>query len=378
MKPGKRLVFVRRSFTAFGGGELILQSAMERLRSRGYDISIVAQEWNAGADIHHIPCRPSRTWRPWRARSFARAACGAVATIGPALVQSNERIPCCDILRAGDGVHRAYLARRARYLGLGARLFQGLSPFHRDLLKLEREALASPRVKAIIAISRMVQEDLESNFDLGSKRVVHIPNGVDLEKFTPLARDIHREEVRQGMQVPADSHVTLFVGSGFARKGLAVAIQALAKAKGAGELWVAGSDKRIGHYQALAERSGVARRVRFLGAVGNMIPLYGAADAVILPSFYEPFGSVTLEGLATGLPVVVSNDSGSAEAVVQLNPALVAETGSVDSTAKALSEAIATGSSPATRAGARAVAERYGVEAMVDRMMEVYNMVENG
>jgi UDP-glucose:(heptosyl)LPS alpha-1,3-glucosyltransferase len=376
MAHSKRLVFVRRSFTAFGGGELILQSAMERLKSRGYDISIIAQEWNAGSDIRHIPCRPPRTWRPLRARSFARAACNAVANIEPALVQSNERIPCCDILRAGDGVHRAYLERRARHFGTGARLFQNVSPFHNDLLRLEREALCSPRVKAVIAISQMVKQDIEKYFELGTKKVVHIPNGVDLDKFTPHARDRHRHDVRQRMQVHPDSHVTLFVGSGFARKGLAVAIQAIAKTTDAGELWVAGSDSRISRYRSLAEQSGVGHRVRFLGAVGDMVPLYGAADAVVMPSYYEPFGSVALEGLASGLPVVVSEDSGAAEAVVQLNPALIARTGSIESTANALSEAIAVRSSSAARSAARTVAERYGVETMVDRMLDLYNVVD--
>lgn len=367
------LIFVRRSYSAFGGGELLLQRTMERMQARGRDVSIIAQDWVDVEGVRYIPARPGWTVRTLRARAFSNTVCGIVGAMGPAVVQSNERILCCDILRAGDGVHAAYVARRAAHIGLPGRLMQNVSPFHHEMMKLEREAFASPRLKAVIAISEMVKRDIEQAFDMTGKKLVHIPNGVDLQRFNPSAQDFYRVETRKRLQVSPTRNVVLFAGSGFARKGLAVAIQAIARLKDDSELWVAGSDTRIGGYKLLAQRLGVGKRVRFLGGVKDMLPLYGAVDAVVLPSLYEPFGTAVLEGMACGLSVVVSTDCGAAEAVNRFDPRLIVETGSVDALAVAIERALDQGATAGAKAAARAVAENYGLDAMVDKMLSLYD-----
>lgn len=369
------LIFVRRSYNSFGGGELLLQKTMEQIQARGRNVSIIAQDWTGLDTVRHIPCRPKPTLRTFRARAFSDAVCALLTRAGPSIVQSNERILCCDILRAGDGVHAAYLARRARHLALPGRLMQEISPFHREMVKLERETFASPRLKAVIAISEMVKRDIEQAFDMSGRKLVHIPNGVDLERFNPAVPEAFRSATRKRLQADPDRRVVLFAGSGFARKGLATAIEAIAMLEDDCELWVAGSDSRVGGYKLLARQLGVQQRVRFLGGVPDMAPIYGAVDAVVLPSIYEPFGTAVLEGMACGLPVVVSKDCGAAEAVRQFDPRLVAETGSAKAFSVALRLALDHASDARARAAIRLVAERYGLDVMVDRMLALYGSV---
>jgi UDP-glucose:(heptosyl)LPS alpha-1,3-glucosyltransferase len=77
-------------------------------------------------------------------------------------------------------------------------------------------------------------------------------------------------------------------------------------------LIVVGDDARVGRYKTLAER--YARgKVTFVGRCEDVERYYGAADVVALPSIQEAFGNVVLEGLASGLPVVVSKTVGAAE-----------------------------------------------------------------
>ena len=77
-------------------------------------------------------------------------------------------------------------------------------------------------------------------------------------------------------------------------------------------LIVVGDDAQRGHYKALADR--YARgKVTFVGRRADVERYYGAADLVALPSVQEAFGNVVLEGLAVGLPVVVSKTVGAAE-----------------------------------------------------------------
>ena len=246
------------------------------------------------------------------------------------------------------------------------------------MVSLERAAFASPRLKAVIAISEMVKRDIEQAFDVDGKLLVHIPNGVDLQRFTPALRDFHRHETRQRLRADPTANVLLFVGSGFARKGLATAIQAIARMRDGSELWVAGSDSRISRYKHLAEHLGVGPRIRFLGGVRDMLPIYGAVDAAVLPSLYEPFGTAVLEGMACGLPVAVSSDCGAAEAVSQFDPRLIAETGSVDALANAIRRAFDHASDASAKASSRSVAESYGLDTMVDRMLDLYDSMEMG
>lgn len=62
--------------------------------------------------------------------------------------------------------------------------------------------------------------------------------------------------------------------------------------------------------RALARRLGVADRIRFLGGVGDVLPLLQAADTYVMPSIYEGFGIAAIEALATGLPALFANVAG--------------------------------------------------------------------
>jgi UDP-glucose:(heptosyl)LPS alpha-1,3-glucosyltransferase len=64
-------------------------------------------------------------------------------------------------------------------------------------------------------------------------------------------------------------------------------------------------------YRARARALGVERRVHFAGVRGDMAPLYRAADCFVLPSHYEAFSLVTLEAMASGLPVLLSRVNGA-------------------------------------------------------------------
>jgi UDP-glucose:(heptosyl)LPS alpha-1,3-glucosyltransferase len=55
--------------------------------------------------------------------------------------------------------------------------------------------------------------------------------------------------------------------------------------------------------------------VRFLGEVGDLRPIYAAADIFILPSIYDPFSNACLEALACGLPVITTRDNGFSEII---------------------------------------------------------------
>jgi len=108
--------------------------------------------------------------------------------------------------------------------------------------------------------------------------------------------------------------VILYVGSGYARKGVAILLEALAHmATPSAEVWIVGRDKHENHYRQQARKLGVEKRVRFLGAQPDVRPFLGAADLFCLPTLYDPLPNAALEALACGLPVVTTTTCGAAE-----------------------------------------------------------------
>lgn len=370
----ERIILVRQQFTRHGGGELILDRMLSALAARGVALALLGRSWNERKDIQFIHCDPPRFPRFSRERRFARAACRRLAAETGALVQSHERIPCCDIFRAGDGVHAAYLRERTRHMRRFRRAALMAHPYHRSILALERDTFACQRLKAVLVNSDMVAGEVEMHFGFPRDRIHLVPNGIDLDRFHPGARDRHRSEVRANLGTDHNRPVLLFVGSGYKRKGLDRAIAALAASKIGAELWIVGNDRQPGRYVTLAERHGISRsRVRLVGPVGDPLPYYAAADALILPSVYDPFPSTVLEALACGLPVVTSTGCGARDVVARLDPRLVQHAGDVGALSSAIRVALDLAGRSTTMEHTRAIAAEYDLAQMTDRLLAVYS-----
>jgi UDP-glucose:(heptosyl)LPS alpha-1,3-glucosyltransferase len=280
------------------------------------------------------------------------------------VVQSHERTLCQDVYRAGEGCHRGYLEamsprshRRAAY--------------HRLLLALERRVFAT--TPHIVAISRRGAEEIARIYAVPAARLSVVYNGVDLRRFHPDNRARHRASARAEAAIPADAWVALFAGSGFERKGLATALEALAAVDDrTSRLLVVGKgDTRP--YRATAERLGLDRRVAWLGARPDLERWYAAADVLVLPTRYEPFGNVHLEALASGVPVVTTTASGGAEAIAPDSGAVVAP-----GDAKAFAAALdgLRGMDPARLlTAARTAAEPFTHERQVTDFQRIYQRV---
>jgi UDP-glucose:(heptosyl)LPS alpha-1,3-glucosyltransferase len=217
------------------------------------------------------------------------------------VVQSHERTLSQDVYRAGEGCHRAWLAARAR---------KSRGVYNRLVLALERRVFAG--TPKIVAIARAGKAEIERLYGVPGGRVHVVYNGVDLARFDRAVAS--RASARAEAGIPSDAHVLLFVGSGFERKGLATAIEALAKVAPPARLLVIGKGD-VAAYRVLAGRLGITDRIAWLGARPDVERWYAAADVAVLPTIYEPFGNVHLEALAAGIPIVTTTCAGGAEVV---------------------------------------------------------------
>ena len=326
-----RLAVIRQRYTPFGGAERFLESALASLIAHGVAVTLYTREWRGGGPEGVEPkiVDPFHVGGLWRDAGFARAVCKSLATAHADLVQSHERLACCDVFRAGDGVHATWLEERMRHLGPLRRFGVRINPHHRYRVAVERRMFESPRLRAVICNSTMVKDDIATRFRVEPSRLTVIYNAVASDVFSPALRS-HRPRVRLRHRIPEHATAFLHVGSGFERKGVATAIDALAKLPPPAHLIVVGRDKHAARYEARARERGVARRVTFTGPLADPRPYYGAADAFVLPTLYDPCPNAALEAMACGMPIVTSTRSGAAELAQAHEAGFVAPPGDAD------------------------------------------------
>jgi D-inositol-3-phosphate glycosyltransferase len=199
-------------------------------------------------------------------------------------------------------------------LGVVKRRHQGARDTSPAIRLCEEATLAREVDRIVATCSDEVFELVRMGADL--RRVAVVPCGVDLELFRADGPSAPR---------PADGARLLVVSRLVERKGIGDVVAALTRLPGV-ELVVAGgppaeelaSDPEARRLVALAERVGVADRVRLLGRVGraDLPDLYRSADLVVSVPWYEPFGIVALEAMACGVPVVASAVGGLVDSVV--------------------------------------------------------------
>lgn len=356
-----RIALVRQRYNPYGGAERFVDCALAALERAGAEVTLITRRWNPAGSRRVLIVDPPYVGNVWRDAGFARAARATWKRERFDLVQSHERIPGCTVYRAGDGVHRQWLEYRAAAASPLERLAMRANPYHRYACEAERRLFVHPALRAVICNSRMVRADIQRHFSVPQEKLPVIYNGVDLEHFRSSG------EGKTG-DAPA---AFVFVGSGFARKGLDAALHALALVPEA-RLVVAGRDRDAGRYAALAAKLGVAARVRMLGGVEDVRPLYAAADCFILPTLYDPFPNAALEALAMGVPIIVSRRSGAAELVREGDNGWLCEPADAPGLAARMRLAAERARSGAMRAAARASAEPFGMDAMAQQLAALY------
>lgn len=366
-----KLALIRQRYTPYGGAERFVSRAIDALEKAGTQVTILTRRWD-NQDRTALICDPFYLGSLWRDWGFARCVCSALAREPFDLVQSHERIACCDVYRAGDGVHREWLWQRRRKQGWVARFGVAVNPYHHYMLAAERRTLTNARLRAVICISKMVREEIREHFGVPDEKLHVIYPGIDLEAFHPRLRTLHRTERRIALGIADSELVLLFVGSGFARKGVDVLLRAVHRARTPCRVLVIGRDKHLVRYERLARALGLGAHVRFLGGQDDVRPYYACADALVMPTLYEPFGNANIEAMAMGLPVITSTKAGASEFIEAGVQGYVCDALDVG----AFADAIDALKNPARCAQlgemARVRAEAYGIQAMGAQLLRLY------
>ncbi|MGA9874086.1 MAG: glycosyltransferase family 4 protein [Rhodococcus sp. (in: high G+C Gram-positive bacteria)] len=199
---------------------------------------------------------------------------------------------------------------------------------------------------AVITCSASMKDEVTRLFDIQDASVNVIRNGIDIRTWS-----YQRRRPRSG---PA---TLLYVGRLEYEKGIQDAIAALPRIRRTHPgttLAIAGEGTQFGWLAGLARTHRVARAVSFLGSLDHeeLLANLHSADAIVLPSRYEPFGIIALEAAAAGAPLVASTAGGLGEAIVDGVTGLSFPPADVGELASAVRRVLDDGPAAQTRADA--------------------------
>jgi UDP-glucose:(heptosyl)LPS alpha-1,3-glucosyltransferase len=278
-----RIALLRRRFSPTGGAERYLERLAAALRDSGHKVTLICESWPAPDtaldDVRTVPSN--------NPTSFALTIAGLSLHKEFDVVFSLERVPGCDVYRAGDGVHAEWLEQRADYGGIKGRIQNWLRPKNREICALETEVFRPGNTRHIIANSEQIKKSIIARFAYPSEQISVIYNGIPVKKYA----SGNRANGRAALDLSPNQYVVLLVGAGRERKGVKYARAAVKKVPGA----------RL----VVIDRPPPA----------PMPDVYAAADVFILPTLYDPFANVTLEALAAGLPVLTTRHNGACEII---------------------------------------------------------------
>ena len=309
MSNGKlTIAFARRGYSPSGGAEAYLKRLAQGVVDLGHEARLVAtddwptNEWSFGS-ITRVKANSAIGFADELKTTRPQLSCDVLMSL--------ERVWCCNVYRAGDGVHQAWLNRRRRFEMPLQRFVRSLNRNHRDILQLEESLFARGGAGRVIANSEMVKDEIVDLYRYPADKIDIVRNGVPLDRFR--SDPALREKSRVDLKLKPDEVALLFAGSGWERKGLRFAIEAFELCRDRKlRLLVAGRGDARGYKP---KRFFTEEPIRFLGEVADLRPIYAAADIFILPSVYDPFSNACLEALASGLPVITTRDNGFSEII---------------------------------------------------------------
>lgn len=296
-----------------GGVERAVTETANQLVKRGHEVTIYA------ARVDHAVLDPRVRVRrvnvPLRldARTglgFRRRCTRAIAADAPDAHGAFGSLSPLGGLLWVPSVHReAYellLSRR----GFAGRLGIALHPYHWIRLRLERSMFRPGSHALILVQTEAVRAEIRRGYGEAG-RIDFLPWGFDNETFNPRRRAERRAEARRFFGYSPDDRVLLFAANELERKGFEVLLAALARVPEVKLLGDGRETPRPGAFEA----HGIGDRVQWRGHPGGISMLHAAADVLVLPTRYEPWGLVIVEALGSGLPVVTSRLAGASMAV---------------------------------------------------------------
>jgi glycosyltransferase involved in cell wall biosynthesis len=325
-----------------GGAERVLYEQSARLARKGHHVHVLTRRLPEHASGHET-IDGVHEWRYETDRQNALSFLNSTVSNGRILfedLQLKHSFDCINFHQpfSAYGVIQSPMSRSIRKVytchSLSFEEYQSRNPRPQSITekasfqaniqgrkRIEKKALGASKI--IITLSAFTKDRLCNTYGISSDKIVVIPGGVDLAGFYPTAS---RMRIRKRLDIPTDHMILLSVRNLIPRMGLENLIHAMKDVVSRVEnvtLLLGGSGPLKEELIALTQKLGLENHIHFAGFIpeDDLPDYYRASDIFILPTLeLEGFGLVTLEALASGLPVLGTPVGGTLEILNKLDP----------------------------------------------------------
>lgn len=294
------------------------------LAERGHDPRVFAVE---GTGAFHAVRAPSAFTRGRRERALGDALVTAAREARCDVTVGIRHLPRVDLYWPHAGSHAAALrgsqsARAGRLLAPEEVRAGGR---HRAFLEMERGLLEGGGARRIACVSNLVFRELAAAYPRAAARLVHVPDGVDTERFHPRERERKGAWLRSELEIDPGTPLLGFSARRPELKGLPAVLEALAGMPARPWRLLVAGPRDAGTWAERARASGLSSdRIRVVAEI-DPVAFASASDVLLHPTWRDACGLVVLEALAAGTPVVTTVQAGAAEVVGTLEQGEVLE-----------------------------------------------------
>lgn len=314
-----RIAFAIVSLFPGGGLQRDCIEIAKTIRSYGHDVTIYTaqiSDMNLAGDIPVVIFPNSEITNHQKQRRFAID------------IRDNVRKQC-DLLVGFDklmDLDILYCADASIYYRMIKRPLLFLLPRYRAFLKLEGDSFARDRPADLMLLGQNQLNEYRSVWQTEHERMILLPPTISSTRRKPEHRhNGTRQRIRAQLNLKPDEWVWITIGVQPRTKGIDRIIQALPNFPDA-RLLIAGifeTSKTSGKLADQARTLGVSSRISWLGHREDITTLLSAADLMLHPARYDTTGTVILEAIINGVPVVTSAACGYASHVEAANAGIV-------------------------------------------------------
>jgi UDP-glucose:(heptosyl)LPS alpha-1,3-glucosyltransferase len=305
-----KIAFCLFAYRPFGGLQRDFCRIAQICAGRGHSVDVFTMQWQGaipeGFDVHVLPV--SRLRNHERSREFSQLLARELRNKSFNVVVGFNRITGIDVYYAADP---CYIAKVRELHGPLYRL----TGRYRHFSAVERELFGPGSETRILLLAEQEIANYVHYYHTPLERFTVLPPGISPDRRAPPDAARIRKDFRKAHKLGDNDRLVLMVGSGFRTKGLDRAIRSFAalpeELGQRSTLMVVGEDNER-PFRKMAKQLGVAGRVRFMQGQEDVTRFMLGADLLIHPAYSENTGTVLLEAVIAGLPVLATDVCGYA------------------------------------------------------------------
>ncbi len=304
-----KLAFVLFKYFPFGGLQRDMLRVAHVCQARGHDIHVYCLTWDGdvpdGIEVHLLPIK--RLTNHSKYESFYEELQTRLVQDGIEGVIGFNRMPGLDLYYAADACFKDKLSRRNSLLQLGSR--------YRHFLEYEKAVFGKESRTHVLLISPSQLENFVQYYGTPRERLHMLPPGIDRDRVVPANAGEVREQFRKEYKLADEERLLLAIGSGFKTKGLDRTLRAFHSLptglRGRTRLIAMGNDNPK-HFIKMAKKLGLDGQFEIMSGRDDVPRFLQGGDLLVHPAYYENTGTVLLEALVAGLPVLTTESCGYA------------------------------------------------------------------